>query len=87
MIKLITQTTEYYCTTNEEAEQVLTERKAESLGNIVKHTIEDKNEYVKLVVKEEYNRVVDLLKDDTQDSNEYYEMFDADNLIIERTDA
>lgn len=76
MIKLINQTTEYYCTTEDEAEKVLLERKEHSVGKVVKHTTEDKKEYVKLIIKEEYNVATELAKEDTQDTNDYYELLE-----------
>ncbi|MHA6585950.1 hypothetical protein [Aerococcus mictus] len=79
MIKTLTQTTEYYCSTKEEANQVIEERKKElskvigdrRLGELVKQTIEAKTssdyEYTKLTLKEEYNLPLDLAKNDPKD--------------------
>ena len=83
MIKLLNQTTEFYCSTEEEAHQVIDNRKNESEGSIVKQSIEVKDNYIKLVIKEEYFTAIELSKMEPTDENEYYEMFDEDGLLIE----
>lgn len=90
MIKLLNQTTEYYCSSSEEAEEVLNNRKEESVGTIVKHTVEDKGTHTKLLIKEEYDTVVDIQKAEKEaeaeaDVPEYYEMLDSDGEVIDAT--
>ena len=50
MIKLLKQTTEYYCSSEEEAQKVIKERQEKSLGEIVKRNIENKDMHIKLTI-------------------------------------
>lgn len=86
MIKLLNQTTEYYCSSSEEAEEILINRKEESVGTIVKHTVEDRGTHTKLLIKEEYDTVVEIQKAEKEAEQEaevkasepqYYEMLDG----------
>lgn len=91
MIKLLNQITEYYCSTAEEAEEILSNRKEESVGTIVKHTIEDKGTHTKLQIKEEHDTVVEIQRAEKEAEKEfeaktsepqYYEMLDSDGEVI-----
>ncbi|KAA9291232.1 hypothetical protein QP168_09420 [Aerococcus urinae] len=88
MIKVLNQTTEYYCSTEKEAQDILDKRKADldtitddgrKLGRIMKQILEDKvtsdNQYYKLTIKEEYNLAVDVAQSDPHDDNDYVELF------------
>ena len=87
MIKLLTQVTEFYCTTENEADETLLTRKKESLGSVMKHSTEVKDNYVKLVIKEEYNTAIELQKQEPEDENDYYEMFDGEMKVIEHVEG
>lgn len=88
MIKVLNQTTEYYCSTEEEADKIIAKRKEDleaitpegrKLGRLAKWNVEDKTssdaQYYKLTLKEEYNLIVDVAKDDPHDDNDYVELF------------
>lgn len=90
MIKLLKQTSEFYCSTEVEAEEILSNRKEESLGRIIKTQIEAKDNYVKLSITEEYDTFVNLEKErkqeDEENDIEYYDMLDEENRLIEYTE-
>lgn len=87
MIELLKQTTEYYCTTEEESKRVIQERVENSSGQIIKQTIENKKTHYKLTITEEYNSSIELAKEEEEkDPNEYYDMFDSDGKVIEWSD-
>ena len=83
MIKLAKQTTEYFTSNESEALEVINKRKSESLGEVVKQSIEVKNEYIKLIITEEYMTHV-AFQDEQQndDPNEYYELMDENGSPI-----
>lgn len=83
MIKILKQTTEYYCSTEQEADSMFQKRIKEAYGEIIKRQIDVKDNYTKLTITEEYNVALDLSKDDPRDPNEYYDLFDENLKMIE----
>ncbi|MGX7091208.1 hypothetical protein [Hutsoniella sourekii] len=78
MIKVVSATTEYYCTTEDEAHQVVHGHKQRTLGEVTRQQIDIKEDYVKLVVKEEINSFAELAKQDARDNNDYVELFEEE---------
>ncbi len=53
MVQLLKQSTEFYCSTEKEADELIHTRKTESLGKVVKTQVEVKENFVKVVIAEE----------------------------------